>query len=419
MTDLRTKPINRWTIDDLNRIVDQEWVEDAQFELKQTLPLKKDARGWVASGRIHASERDGLAQEIVAFANSRGGLIIVGINESEESPKRAKSLSAPIPQIFELKERMARALSDAIDPPIRMLKIEVVEVQAGAGYILIDVPASNSAPHGFGSPPLCYVRERDESKPMSMREMQATFWESRTRFERIDALRAEKHEAWAAISRRRSAVAFRLSAIPDTEMPIPGLHRRLRSGDFFPTADQHAQRDAAPAAPWPFWNRDWNVDANCVRKPFNREGSPFERGYWEIDVSGAVSIIGEASEHDHTESEPMIWLAWMRATMADLLALARVVAAEHQYSESRWWIDGEAQSNPGAARIFYDRNRSVRVALNERRHFRPVPVIVSNNLEGVEHLDDALCSMFCVPCLLPGQSIELNYSANIADLKLS
>ena len=419
MSSLRNKPISQWTIDDLNLVVSQEWVEDSQFEIKQSLPLKKDARGWAHSAKIHASERDGLAQEIVAFANSRGGLIVVGLAETNESPKRAQALSPPIPNVNELQDRLARALSEIIDPPIRMLKIEVVDARDGGGYLLIEVPKSNSAPHGFGKPPLCYIRDRDESKPMSMRDMQATFWESRTRLERMDALRKEKHEQWQAMSRRQSAVAYRLSAIPDTEMQMLGLHRRIRSGDFLPTAIQQAGRDAAPAAPWPFLDRDWQVDANCVRKYFHRPGPPFERGYWEVDVSGAISIIGEVSEGDHTEGEPTIWLAWMRATIADLLSLARIVADDHQYSESQWWIDGEAQSTPGSARIFYDRHRSERVTLNQRRHFRPVAVILSKTVEGAEHLDDALSSMLCVPSLMPGVSIVKNFSANMADLSIS
>jgi len=418
MSELKNKPLSQWSLEDLQLIVEQEWEESADFEIKRELPLSKGSQGWSDKKKLHRTEREGLAQEIVAFANGRGGLLIIGLEESADNPKRAIRLASPLSNIHALKDSLSRALSATIDPPIRMIEYHVIEAAKDEGFLLIRVPQSSSAPHGFDSPPKCYVRERDESKPMTMRDLQATFWESRTRLERRDILRNEKREQWKILPKRQSSVSYRITAIPELEFPLFGLHRRIHTGDFLVTGNQIAERSAAPAAEWPFCNRDWSSDANCVRKSFHRPNSSFQRGYWEIDVSGAVSIVGEVSLGSHTESEPVIYLHWLRATLADLLALAHVVAADHGASNSRWWIDGDAQSNPNTARIFYGNNQSERVNLSNGKHFRPVPITLSTEIEGVEHVDDALSSMLCVPSLRPGKAIASDFQLNLVDLDL-
>lgn len=419
MLNLRNKPIQEWTLDDLVQIVDEQWSEDSTFEIKSALQTNKDAKGWAISGKLHASERDGLAREIVGLANNRGGLLVVGIEETDDNPKRAKALGAPLAKVHDLTDQLSRALFSIIDPPIRGLRYKAIIDSGDAGYLLIEVPHSSNAPHGYGQPPQCYVRAGDETKPMTMRDIQSTFWESRTRFERIDALRSEKSDHWSDLPRRQSALSYRFSAIPEDELPIQGLHRRLSSGQFFPTGAQRADRTAASAAPWPFHDREWIVDANCVRRNFNRSNVPFQRGYWEIDQSGAVSIVAEVNGVAMEENETQVWIAWMRTTISDLLTLAKVVANDFGLGESKWWVDGEARSSSPGTRVFYDNTRAVRAGLAKRKHFRPVPIALSKTIVGVEQLDDGLCSMLGVPCLIPGANIQIDYSANLSDLSLS
>ena len=108
ITDIAVKPVSQITLADLATLIDLEAPETDILELKSALPLKKDAKGW-GDGKLHDSERDGLLQEIVAFANTRGGRIFVGIAESSDHPKRASKLAPPIPRLADLVERLGDA----------------------------------------------------------------------------------------------------------------------------------------------------------------------------------------------------------------------------------------------------------------------------------------------------------------------
>ncbi|MFN7056255.1 MAG: helix-turn-helix domain-containing protein [Hyphomonas sp.] len=154
----------------LNQIVAEQWSEDVTFEIKEALPLSNGAKGWAATSKLHASERDGIAKEVVAFANTRGGILVVGIEESDYAPKRAQRLATEIPNVAELADRLSQALNASIDPPLRGLQVQAIPVTGPAGFLVIKVPLSNLAPHGFGTPALSYVRKQDRSEPMSMSE---------------------------------------------------------------------------------------------------------------------------------------------------------------------------------------------------------------------------------------------------------
>jgi predicted HTH transcriptional regulator len=195
--DLFTDPIDEIEFDDIDHLVRERVEEGIRLEFKRELSTSEGQpdrwmRDQSAIGRV---ARDDIAKEVVAFANAYGGVIIVGIDETEDHPPRAKGL-AQIPRVADCAERLIRALRSIIDPPLPMLDVRGVDSSAtGEGVVLIRVLSSPSAPHGYGTPPLAYVRHGSESRPLSMRELQSTFFERRTRLERV-------------INRRKELAAF-------------------------------------------------------------------------------------------------------------------------------------------------------------------------------------------------------------------
>jgi Putative DNA-binding domain len=197
--------------------------------------------------------RDDIAKEIVAFANAYGGVIIIGIDETDDHPKRAAQLASPqIPRVADCAEQLARALRSIIDPPIPMLDIRGVPSSrsSGEGAILVRVSSSPSAPHGFGVPPAAYIRQGSESKPLSMRELQSMFFERRTRLERVTSrqneLSALGQELWA--SRRHGAtsqgdlpsldlpaIQFRCSLVPTDDLAIDNFPDRFLGSQSQPS----------------------------------------------------------------------------------------------------------------------------------------------------------------------------------------
>ena len=66
------------TPDDIQRIVDENYQEGAEFELKATLPAKKGNDPWIdGKGRIGDHARNELIAEVIAFANAHGGTLLV------------------------------------------------------------------------------------------------------------------------------------------------------------------------------------------------------------------------------------------------------------------------------------------------------------------------------------------------------
>jgi predicted HTH transcriptional regulator len=186
-SDLVSKPLYEWSADDLNQIVEKRSEESQFLEFKEYMPRDRGSLGWNFNGTLHANERDGLAKEIVAFANANGGHLIVGIKETEEKPSRAEKLGDINTNVAELAERLRSSLNSVIDPPINGLRIQPISAtDTGDGYLVIQVPQSIHAPHGFGRPPVAYVRRADRSEPMTMRDIQNVFWEARTRKERVE-----------------------------------------------------------------------------------------------------------------------------------------------------------------------------------------------------------------------------------------
>src|SRR5450759_1714146 len=93
------------TANEVRAIIENEVADGAEFELKRKLPVKKGQDPWMTGGKIGDNAKDELAAEIIAFANSGGGALIVGIAE-DKATKRAVAPIYPIPRCKEAAERL-------------------------------------------------------------------------------------------------------------------------------------------------------------------------------------------------------------------------------------------------------------------------------------------------------------------------
>jgi hypothetical protein len=245
--DLFVAPIGEIEFQDICDLVSTRAEEGIRLEFKRTLSTSdgQPDRWMQDQSGIGGVARDDIAKEIVAFANAYGGVIIIGIDETDDHPKRAAQPASPqIPRVADCAERLGRALRNIIDPPIPMLDIRGVPSSrsSGEGAILIRVSSSPSAPHGFGVPPKAYIRQGSESKPLSMRELQSMFFERRTRLERVtnrqNELSALGQERWASRrpgatsqgslpSRDLPAIQFRCSLVPTDDLAIDNFPDRF------------------------------------------------------------------------------------------------------------------------------------------------------------------------------------------------
>lgn len=193
-------PIADLTFADVEALIREEAEEGLRFELKRDLQANSgQVDPWMSGGKkLGGPARDGLAKEVVALANAYGGAIVVGVDETDDHPKRARGLAPTlIPNVIECAERVQQALDSLIDPPLPVLEVRGIETPDtdGGGVLVIRTGASTRAPHGYGRPPLAYMRRGSRSEPMTMRDLQSVLFETRSRGERITALLEQRRAA--------------------------------------------------------------------------------------------------------------------------------------------------------------------------------------------------------------------------------
>lgn len=166
------KPISEIDRSDIFDLCDEKPAEGVQFEIKEDLPAK-DGRTVYQGGSVPDYARNAIAAEIVAFANTYGGTLLIGIRETEDKPHRPDAVSA-LPHCSELAHRLRQAIYDVIDPPLPQLESRgVVTADDGhEGVVLLRVGSSTRAPHRLTSNKEAYVRREDETVRVGMREIQ-------------------------------------------------------------------------------------------------------------------------------------------------------------------------------------------------------------------------------------------------------
>ena len=327
-----------WTLSDLKDLVSSEREESVNFELKRDLPLADGATGWRKKRSLHASERDGLAKEIVAFANTYGGTIIVGIHETKDAPKRSAALGQPLPEIYELVDRLRSSFAAYIDPPIRFLDVLAIPLDEASdeGFVVINVPPSITKPHGVGRPPLVYIRRDDKSEPATMRDMHNLYWETRTDRERI-AVEIERKKQILDDLVPQGDINFQFIAIASQPLVLPQLVRSIREQRVFRNPGNYSVRNIADAAEFPTNVQRWKPTAFGVEFNEGRSDSTELANVWEIDETGIVSVTSSRllSKHQHSDSKTF-YPGWYTKTAGTILALADIISRWSGYGGS--WV---------------------------------------------------------------------------------
>jgi hypothetical protein len=158
---------------------------------------RKMPHPWHSGGKLDDYAKGKLFKEIVAFANTSGGSLVLGVMESASKPPTATAIKH-IPRCVELAEALERA-AQSIDPPIPLLGVQGVPLQAdGSGVLIFRIPASRTAPHRSTDKD-CYIRRGTNSVPMSMREIRDMTLSSVWREDRLQKqfdLSAGEFSAW-------------------------------------------------------------------------------------------------------------------------------------------------------------------------------------------------------------------------------
>src|SRR6266851_1095080 len=117
-----TKALDLVTAADIAELPAQTWPEGYEIEFKETLPHRTGGVDpWLSSqGKVGDYARDKILAEVVAFANSQGGSVILGIAETPDNPPRAHAV-VPLPRVGDLARAFEDQARSCIDPPLPRL----------------------------------------------------------------------------------------------------------------------------------------------------------------------------------------------------------------------------------------------------------------------------------------------------------
>lgn len=136
-----------------------------------------------------------LAKTIAAFANTMGGLIILGIDADKSTNQPIWPPKQGYPTEAGLSERVVQVAQDGIYPPVRVAVSNVIQNDYLAGTVLlvIRIHESREAPHAIEKNRKVYVYERTDNKnePYELADMQRIEQLLRRRNVLADAREAE------------------------------------------------------------------------------------------------------------------------------------------------------------------------------------------------------------------------------------
>lgn len=184
------KPIANATPKDLDRLISDRAEEGQHLEFKVDFPSREagsTTAGWIPGKPIPPGRIYPLLEELIAFANADGGVIVLGMKETNDRPPRAASLS-PLPQVTELERRVRDCLNDIIEPRLPFAAVKGIQTQPdGSGVLLLETQSSSLGPHWVRPTRTAKVRREDRADLLSMPEIHDMVLRNARRFSEVEA----------------------------------------------------------------------------------------------------------------------------------------------------------------------------------------------------------------------------------------
>lgn len=158
---------------DILDLIKKSVPESEHIEFKETLPCGKGKiDSWIKDqSDIGDYAKKRILEEVVAFANAFGGMLIIGIEETKTIPNTAVRINC-IPMCEELAERINYVFRDGVEPPLSSLKILGIPINNKSGVLVIKVGRSYNGPHRVKSTRKCTIRRSTRCEDMTMKEIQ-------------------------------------------------------------------------------------------------------------------------------------------------------------------------------------------------------------------------------------------------------
>jgi len=185
-------------------------VERTQIDYKSTLDFEKSRETYKE-----------LLKDISSFANSRGGIIFVGVKEPTENLSVEEQVVG-MKNCKEVSSNIERVCTTSIEPRIPSLIITYVKVFEEKEILVIYVPVSSIKPHmvNYNGHRTFYIRHSESSVPMTVQEIRDSVLFS-SNIEKTAIQIAQEEELDILDYYVKNEPIFILQAVPLLNLEIP------------------------------------------------------------------------------------------------------------------------------------------------------------------------------------------------------
>lgn len=321
---------------DIQQLCADQVSEGTELELKSDLPSKAGLRAdpWHLGKPVGEYARNQIADEIVAFANTLGGVVCIGVEESADHPKRAVQ-PMPLPRVQELARRIRQSVYDIIDPPLPILEAAGVELGSnGEGVVLLRVPPSRRRPHRSLANKEVFIRRADESVRVSMREIQELTLQAVSAASNVESTLKE-HQAshnlqLAGWLRSRPGCGFHLVGMPTTPLDLGRVVGRQELTRTTCSLVAHIEQNQHKCS-WPFPPDDaWRPGIRLISFDHIKKD---RQARYLLRTDGLCEL---SFNFLATEQIPGLFAAWLLGGLGNVLAwierVRRVAEANVEYA---------------------------------------------------------------------------------------
>lgn len=332
--------INSGDVDDLAK---SGHPETEEVEFKKNVPSRQPKDRWYdGATSIGEHGRNKLLGEIIAFANAHGGHLLLGIDETDDHPRRAKAV-VPIPRCADLAENLKLQIRDCIEPGLSLIGVRGIPMDnSGNGVVVVRIPQSRAAPHRLRQTNECFMRHSDRCETMTMREIQDLTIQRARGDDRINMLFSERRDAFhewmrGPIDGNGKATGCRVTLVPSSELYLYPLHKHA---SFRPRMYQFKAT----------YERGGNIEiglpegADFVRpivrgvRYSNRQNNP------DVLLDAHTSGLIEVLFRDHNHDDGRFYEAWILGVVCNGLQMANDFRCAAGAPEVEYQLEFEVMS---------------------------------------------------------------------------
>lgn len=181
---------------DLQAMIGRD-VEGERLEFKVDIPVHRQSQreqaaqgirpprdAWWTGKQLADYGRDKLLEEVVAFANAQGGVLLLGIDEDPSTTLATAII--PLPRIADLEVRFRDYLLSCIEPRLPQMALRAIETDGkGGGVLAVEVQPSRLGPHRVTGTLQIPIRRADKCMAMTMPEVNAMVLRNARRFDEV------------------------------------------------------------------------------------------------------------------------------------------------------------------------------------------------------------------------------------------